>query len=93
MDDRTKISFALSYMKGAVAGKWADRQHDAIQNSEPGAITAWDGHGGFVETFKAIFGDPDRQATARHRLALIRQGSKTAEQFVSDFEILEGEAC
>lgn len=90
--DQTKIAFALLYMKGPVAGRWADRQHEAIQNSEPNAIQVWDGPGGFVGCFKDIFGDPDRQATARHKLALLRQGSKTAEQFIIDFEVLEAEA-
>ncbi len=90
--DQTKIAFALSYMKGPVAGRWADRQHEAIQNGEPDAIQAWDGPNSFVSSFKDIFGDPDRQATARHKLAILRQGSKTAEQFIIDFEVLEAEA-
>ena len=64
----------------------------AIQNGEPDAILSWDVGGGFIDTFKAIFGDPDRQATARHKLALLKQGAKPAEQFIIDFEILESEA-
>ena len=92
MNDESKILFALSYLKGPIAGRWADRQHDAIQGGEAEALTEWEGEGGFVEVFKDVFGDPDRQATARHRLALIKQGTKTAEQFIIDFEILEADA-
>ena len=92
INDATKVSFALSYMKGPIAGKWADRQHDAIQNGEADAILSWEGPNGFIPVFKSIFGDPDRQATARHKIALLRQGSKTVDQFIIDFEILEADA-
>lgn len=80
-------------MKGPIAGKWADRQFDAIRNGEPDAILSWDdANTGFVTLFKDTFGDPDCQATAHHKLALLKQGAKTAEQFIIDFEVLEAEA-
>lgn len=80
-DDSDRIIFALSYMKGGNAGKWAKQK--VIDYGKKGSITTtWEE---FVVEFQKIFGDPDPANTARHKLTQLKQGSQTADQYVANF--------
>lgn len=80
-DDSDRIIFALSYMKEGNAGKWAKQK--VIEYGKIGSITTtWDE---FVVEFQKTFGDPDPANTARHKLAQLKQGNQTADQYVASF--------
>ncbi|HEX3641818.1 MAG TPA: hypothetical protein VHV10_11055, partial [Ktedonobacteraceae bacterium] len=62
-DDYSKIIFALSWMKGGTAGAWADQMVDHLTQSR----SYFSGWLDFEAKFKAIFADPDKEGSARHR--------------------------
>lgn len=80
-DDENKVTFALSFMKNGTAGPWADR---AVERMEEGdeVFEGWD-H--FKELFRASFADPDPSGTARFKMDQIRQGSRSADEYVAEF--------
>lgn len=83
-NDKDKIIFALSYMKGGTAGPWAELK---VQDLTPAtASPTWDA---FVVEFKAVFGDSDPAGTARHKMDQLRQGSLSADEYVAAFRELK----
>ena len=83
MTDESKITFALSYMKGGTAEQWKKRM--LKQYSKGGEIPTWDS---FLAAFKQTFSDPDPQGTARHKLRLLKQGNSTCDEYVASFKEL-----
>lgn len=85
-DDQDKISFALSYMKGGIAGPWADQVVEKYE--EPDREPVFEDWDAFKEEFKAAFGDPNPAGTARYKMDQLRQGIHTADEYVASFREL-----
>lgn len=77
--------FMLSYMKGGVAGQWADRKVEAYDGAT--TFPTWNE---FLAEFRTNFGDPDRANTARVALSRLFQGQRTADEYIGDFRELAG---
>lgn len=83
--DQQKINCALSYMKSGNAGQWADLKTD----EEIRGQTSFASYADFRVKFLARFGDPNEQRTAATKLAVLQQGSRTADEYIADFETFE----
>lgn len=85
-NDVDKIVLALSFMKGGTAAAWADRFMTLMESGDADEYGTWD-------TFKAhllqSFGDPDPAGSARFKLSQLKQGSLSAEEYVSKFNELK----
>jgi hypothetical protein len=79
-DDGDKVIFALSYMKGGTAGPWAK-----LKVKEFGKTGVAQDYDSFIAELVSTFGDPDPATTARHKMDLLKQGSNTADQYISSF--------
>ena len=89
-DNRSKILFVLSYMKGGSAGPWATQKINALldlnhpEHTSYASLTFDD----FVmNEMDAIFSDPNREVSARQILATARQGENSVEDLIRKFEI------
>src|SRR6266446_2987857 len=81
-DEHSNALFVLSYMKGGSAGPWATQKINSILFDAQEVTWA-----GFVEELDKMFADPNRQATARRKLATLRQGDSSVEELIREFEI------
>src|SRR5258707_9226729 len=81
-DERSNALFILSYMKGGSAGPWATQKINSILFDAQEVTWAR-----FVEELDEMFADPNRQATARRKLATLRQGDSSVEELIQEFEI------
>ena len=81
--DEQKIVFTLSYMKGGLAGPWADAYTDRALHSDD-----WGTWEEFMMSLHSTFEDHDEEKTAQHRLDALRQGRKPAEEFFLEFDQL-----
>lgn len=79
----SKVLFALSYMKGGLAGKYADRVIKEYERSIP-----LPSYSQFVKDIRAHFGDYDPAQTARTAINTLRQGKSTADEFIAQFKAL-----
>jgi hypothetical protein len=84
-NDYDKIIVFLSYMRGGTAGPWADNKTQAY--AIPG--TPIPTYEQFLQEFKDTFSDPDTPGTARHKMDLLTQSSKTADEYVALFRELQ----
>ena len=75
-DHEARIAFALSYMKGGTAGPWAELMADFQFGS-------WQV---FRHQIEAKFGDPRPELTAQFKLSTTRQGGKTADEYIAEFQ-------
>src|SRR6266436_6095750 len=80
----SQILFVLSYMKGGTAGAWATQRTIALLTAGSPALTMDE----FNTELDAMFQDPNREATARQKLAALRQGSNSVDRIIQEFEIL-----
>lgn len=79
--DKLKITFMLSYMKGGIAGQWADRKVELYSDGHT-PMPPWDE---FREDFRQAFADPDQASTARIAMTRLVQGNRTADEYITDF--------
>ena len=73
-----------------MAGPWEDQKIEVISQVAMGAtnITSpFSDWADFVTKFNQQFSNPNPEQTAQHKLSLLRQGSKTAKEFVTDFMV------
>src|SRR5260221_1333435 len=82
LDERSNALFILSYMKGGSAGPWATQKINSILFDAQEVTWAR-----FVEELNEMFADPNRQATARRKLATLCQGDSSVEELIREFEI------
>ena len=79
-DDKTKILFAVSYMKGT-AFNWAlpyiQADHTLLTNYEE-----------FLSNFRATFGDINRPRQAARELLDLKQGHRPVVAYITDFQRL-----
>ena len=85
--DQDKVILALSYMKGGNAGKWAEQK--ALEWAQLEALPSWNQFSQIVED---RFGDPDPATTARMELQRPRQGSMSAEEYCTAFQVYQNES-
>ena len=71
-------------MKGGTAGPWAKIKAKEYMESTP----TWKE---FLKEFQKAFGDPDPANTARDKMDHLRQGSRTAEEYITSFKEIQGE--
>src|SRR5258708_8979495 len=81
-DECSNTLFILSYMKGGSAGPWATQKINSILFDAQEVTWAR-----FVEELDKMFADLNRQATARRKLATLRQGDSSVEDLMREFEI------
>ena len=81
LTDEQKVTFALSYMKGGRAGRWS--KNKIKEYSKLKKAPSFDE---FLDEFREMFSDPDPMETARHKLSHLKQGNKSAEDYVADFK-------
>src|SRR5258707_482399 len=83
-DEHSNILFILSYMKGGTAGPWATQRINSILYPSEAEEVTW---AGFVLELDEMFVDPNRQATARRKLATLCQGDSSVEELIREFKI------
>src|SRR5258706_6145781 len=81
-DERSNALFILSYMKGGSTGPWATQKINSILFDAQEVTWA-----GFIEELNEMFADLNHQATARRKLATLRQGDSSVEELIREFEI------
>ena len=89
-DNRSKILFLLSFMKGGAAGTWVTQKINAILDDNHPNHLAWVNlsFDKFVsDKMDAMFADPNRQATTLKALAMAHQGDKSVEELICKFKI------
>src|SRR6266436_937501 len=79
MDEWSSILFVLLYMKGGSAGPWATQKINRILDAANPAETMWVE---FMIELNEMFADPNHQATARRKLATLRQGDSSIEELI-----------
>jgi hypothetical protein len=83
--DEKKIRFALSFMKGVLPEKFAANFIDQVieQTTDPkdwGTLATSD------RLFDESFQDKNKKSNAENQITLLKQGSKTAEEFFQEFD-------
>src|SRR5260221_9899025 len=78
-DEHSNVLFVLSYMKGGTAGPWATQRINSILYPSKAEEVTW---AGFVLELNEMFADPNHQATARRKLATLRQGDSSVEELI-----------
>jgi hypothetical protein len=84
-DDKKKVLFATSCMKGGSAGLWADNYTEeqfSLPDTQRWRFTD------FEVALKASFDDANAKREAQRQLELLKQGSSTAEEFFVQFDQL-----
>src|SRR5258708_17854723 len=81
-DEHSNALFILSYIKGGSAGPWATQKINSILFDAQEVMWA-----GFVEELNKMFADLNRQATARRKLATLRQGDTSVPELIRDVKI------
>lgn len=85
---QSKIWYALSHMKDGIAELWARRMIESIE-SNAYKISTWDD---FESLMRLQFDSVNRKLDAQRAIASFKQGSKTAEEFFTQFEDYKADA-
>jgi len=83
-DELQRVVYALSYMNGRTAGKWALDKTKILDGDHSKEGLCDD----FVYEFREVFGDPDPASTARHKMNLLKQENQTTNEYVASFREL-----
>jgi hypothetical protein len=86
--DQKEIDFVLSYMKTGLAGQWADNYVDMVRIRQQDEITYISTAEDFWIEMDKSFKDTQEVKEAQKKLATIKQGTLTAEEFFQKFESL-----
>jgi hypothetical protein len=98
--DESVVRFLLSFMTGGLPEKFAanfidevaaeydeeKKDHRIYGGLQP--VADWGTEREFYEKCEEAFGDQNKKANAEHQLALLRQGNKTAEEYLQEFDQL-----
>src|SRR5260221_7925778 len=85
-DEHSNVLFILLYMKGGTTGPWATQRINSILCPSEAEEVTW---AGAVSELDEMFADPNRQATARRKLATLCQGDSSVEELIREFKIHE----
>ena len=85
--DEKQIRFALSFMKGGLPEKFMANFIDQVieQTTDP---KDWGTLAVFNRLFDEAFKDKNKKSNAENQIALLKQGSKMAEEFFAEFDQL-----
>ena len=86
--DEKQIRFALSFMKGGLPEKFAANFIDQVINQAVAGAYDWGSLAAFKTRFNEAFEDKNKKSNAKNEIALLKQGSKTAEEFFAEFDQL-----
>ena len=85
VEEETSIRFLLSFFTGGLPEKFAANFIDSIiEQANPN----WGTLVNFRTRCEEAFRDPNKRTNAENQLGLLKQGSKTAEEFFQEFEQL-----
>ena len=85
--DESRIRFALSFMKGGLPEKFVANYINQVMVM-PAATTTWKTWADFATAGETSFGDKNKRTNAEDRIALLKQGSKSVEEFNQEFNQL-----
>ena len=89
--DKLKIGFVLSYMNEKEARDWRELYLENLEDPVTGRLV-YPTFGAFLAEVCKAFRSADRIQDALCKLENLRQGKKTAEQVVTEFKQLIGQA-
>ena len=89
--DKLKIGFVLSYMNEKEARDWRELYLENLEDPVTGRLV-YPTFGAFLTEVRKAFRSADRIQDALCKLENLRQGKKTAEQVVTEFKQLIGQA-
>ncbi|GBE88194.1 hypothetical protein SCP_1300080 [Sparassis crispa] len=82
-EDNQKITFVLSHMQGGTAGSWAQSFIETeLTNDDFLSYGSWRD---FIASVNKAFGDENIEETARTLLRNIKQGTRTADDYIAEF--------
>src|SRR5882762_2253460 len=84
-----KITYTLSLIRGGLAQEWAGLKLDqrtAVTNGEPNAVEPFSSWADFAYQLEEHFGDPNKEETTQRKLREIKQGGRSLEDFIMDFQ-------
>ncbi|KAL5528002.1 hypothetical protein ACEPAF_7137 [Sanghuangporus sanghuang] len=84
--NKSKIMFALSYMKSGAAARWAESYTSGAVDAD-GNLTFTDAWDAFLKKLDTSFDDPARSQKAFERLDAMYQGDLNADEFFNKFDI------
>jgi hypothetical protein len=97
-NDKEVIRFLLSFMTGGLPEKFAANFIDDLMDDfekrkkratllhHPTPVVNWGTTDDFYEICERTFGDQNKKPNAGSQLALLRQGSRTAEEYFQEFD-------
>ena len=89
LDEFTKITYALSYIKGGLAGIWSRNFTKAWNTDNDWRKYAWKAETGFTSVCNKIsldFKEFNKQADARDKLARLNQSKESFNAYLQLFE-------
>ncbi|KAL5532223.1 hypothetical protein ACEPAF_5789 [Sanghuangporus sanghuang] len=84
--NKSKIMFALSYMKSGAAARWVESYTSGAVD-EDGDLKFTDSWDAFLKKLDTSFDDPARSQKAFERLDTMYQGDLNADEFFNKFDI------
>ena len=88
--DEAKIVFVLSYMTDKEALQWKEQYLTSITDNDGNMMLL--GYGVFIILLKEAFKPVDKTSEAMNKLCMIIQGNRPAEELVTEFRLLVGQA-
>lgn len=83
-DDKTKILYALSWMRGGTAEAWAQNRFN--KTSEATFVADFDQ---FIKDLKAAFGDPNQKTSAQYAISRLKMtNNMSVADYTAQFEVL-----
>ena len=87
--DEAKIGFTLSYLADKEAAQWREFW---IENYTQGGMIQFPTFNNFLIELDRAFSPVDSVGDAMHKLRVLKQGSKSAEELIMEFNLLCGQA-
>jgi len=91
-NDKVKILWTLNLIAGPKVDHWVNRLDLAIKQDQfdyPDYCQTWDE---FKQILKDKFEDRNKKTVAQHKIQSIQQGSKTVDEYITDFKLLAEES-
>jgi Retrotransposon gag protein len=86
--DEKRIRFTLSFMTGGLPEKFAANFIDQVIDQATAGVYDWGSVTTFQARFDEAFEDKNKKSNTENEIALLKQGSKMAEEFFTEFDQL-----